>query len=89
MENNSEKSKISCKCDFHVGRVPYVPMSAYEPKSNTVWSSRFNLFFHSATIHNQRYFPQSPLVIELQSEALYLGVYKPGLVEYKRDTGFD
>ena len=36
MANNSDKSKVFCKIDFHVGGVPYVPMSAYEPKHHSV-----------------------------------------------------
>jgi hypothetical protein len=36
MVNNSDKSKVLCKNDFHVGGVPYFPMPAYEPKHHSV-----------------------------------------------------
>ena len=36
MVNNIEKSKVFCYHDFHVGGVPYFPMSAYEPKHHRV-----------------------------------------------------
>ena len=36
MVNNSDKRKVFCKNDFHVGGVTYFLMSAYEPKHHSV-----------------------------------------------------